>query len=89
MMDKNRLKELAGVSLNEANKTDTVLVDIPLLIRLLEWAREDAKNDMQLHKVAENLIKLSKNGESLSMINYNDAIKDADTMNKEPDKKDG
>lgn len=71
------------LKLNESDKTDTVLVDIPLLIRLLEWAHEDAKNDMQLHKVAENLISMSKDDKSLSMKDYNAAIKDADKMDKD------
>jgi len=66
--------------LEKTNKLDTVLVDIPLLIRLLEWAHEDAKNDMQLHKVAENLITLSEEGKSLSMEDYTAAIKDADKL---------
>lgn len=49
---------------------DTVTVDIPLLIRLLEYAREDAKTDMDLHNVANNMIKLSKKLDVLDMSCY-------------------
>ena len=53
---------------------DTVTVDIPLLIRLLEYAREDAKTDLDLHNVTEKLIQLSTQGHTLSMDNYNDIV---------------
>jgi hypothetical protein len=53
--------------------TDTVTVDIPLLIRLLEYAREDAKTDMDLHSVTEKLIAFSKEHATLTMAQY-DAI---------------
>ena len=53
------------------NPKDTITVDVPLFIRLLEYAREDAKTDMDLHNVAENIIDLSEEGEVLTMDNYN------------------
>lgn len=53
----------------EADAVDTVTMDIPLLIRVLEYAREDAKTDMDLHKVVENLIKMRGEG-TLSMQSY-------------------
>ena len=56
------------------NPKDTIKVDVPLFIRLLEYAREDAKTDMDLHKIAENLILLSKNGRILDMEDYNSII---------------
>lgn len=52
------------------NPTDIVKMDIPLLIRLLEYAREDAQTDMDLHDVTERLIKLSSTGKVLSMHQY-------------------
>lgn len=33
----------------------TIKVSVPLFVRLLEYAREDAKNDMSLHFIAEYL----------------------------------
>jgi hypothetical protein len=53
------------------NPRDTITVDVPLFIRLLEYAREDAKTDMDLHNVAENIIDLSEEGQVLSMDDYN------------------
>lgn len=57
-----------------ANPEDTVSLDIPLLIRLLEYSREDAKTDMDLHNVAERLITLSAGGKTLSMNDYDTII---------------
>ena len=59
------------------NPTDKVTVDIPLFIRLLEFAREDAKADLDLHVVAENAIELSQGGQTLTMDNYDDLVKNA------------
>jgi hypothetical protein len=53
------------------NPRDIIKVDVPLFIRLLEYAREDAQNDMDLHDVAENIIKMSEAGKVLSMSDYN------------------
>ena len=53
------------------NPKDTITVDVPLFIRLLEYAREDANTDMDLHDLAENIIDLSEEGEVLTMDNYN------------------
>ena len=58
------------VDLQEAaDRRDTITVDIPFLIRLLEYAREDAKTDMSLHKVVERLINIRKKG-VLTMADY-------------------
>ena len=57
-------------SITEAiDKMDVVIFDIPLLIRMLEYAREDAKTDMDLHKVVEKLIHIRKKG-VLTMKDY-------------------
>lgn len=58
----------------ETNKPDVIKVDVPLFIRLLEYAREDAKTDMDLHDVAENIIELSVSGDTLTMDDYNSII---------------
>jgi hypothetical protein len=63
---------------NTFNPTDKITVDVPLFIRLLEYAREDAKTDMDLHNVAENILALSETGATLSMANY-DAIVSSNT----------
>ena len=56
------------------NKSDKITVDVPLFIRLLEYAREDAKTDMDLHDVAEKTIKLSESGKTLTMADYNKIV---------------
>jgi hypothetical protein len=50
---------------------DKVIMDIPLFIRMLEWAKEDAKNDIELHNAVENALKIKQ---TLTMSNYSDII---------------
>jgi len=57
-----------------SNPTDKIAVDVPLLIRIMEYAREDATDDMDLHRVAENLVKLSKHGKTLTMNDYEHVV---------------
>ena len=52
------------------DKNDTVILNIPLLIRVLELAREDIKTDMDLHRVVEKLIQIRNKG-VLTMKDYN------------------
>ena len=52
------------------NPKDTIKLDVPLFIRLLEYAREDAKSDMDLHELADNIIEMSSEGRVLSMDDY-------------------
>jgi hypothetical protein len=56
----------------EADVKDTVSMDIPLLIRVLEFIREDVKTDVELHKVVERLIDM-RHDVPLTMEHY-DAI---------------
>ena len=60
----------AQTRLQMADQIDTVTVDIPLLIRLLEHAREDVKSDAQLHEVVTRIIKQSKVNAVLTMDHY-------------------
>jgi hypothetical protein len=61
----------------EGDVVDTVTLDIPLFIRMLEYAKEDAQTDMDLHDVAEKAIALNKSKEMLSMEDYNTIIGDS------------
>ena len=61
------------VSSTQSNEVDNVTLDIPLFIRLLEYAKEDAQSDMDLHKVAENITSMAQGGTTLTMEDY-DAI---------------
>ena len=53
---------------------DIVTLDVPLFIRMLEYAKEDAADDMDLHDVATKTIALSKQKGILSMEDYDDLI---------------
>ena len=61
--------------MEQFNPSDKITVDVPLFIRLLEYAREDAKTDMDLHNVAENIIALSETGKTLTMAQYDEIVK--------------
>ena len=67
-IDPNELSEA------EEDVVDTITMDVPLFIRMLEFAREDASTDMDLHDVAENAISLNKEKEFLSMEDYDSII---------------
>jgi len=60
---------------NTFNPTDKLTIDVPLFIRLLEYAKEDAKTDMDLHKATENALALSENGKTLTMADYDTIVK--------------
>lgn len=63
----------------EENEADKVTLDVPLLIRLMEFSKEDASEDVDLHVVAENLVRLSESGKCLSMEDYEAAVEGAKT----------
>ena len=52
---------------------DIIQLDVPLFIRLLELAREDVKQDADLHDVAEAVIKLSQEGVA-TMADYDQIV---------------
>jgi hypothetical protein len=63
---------------------DKITMDVPLFIRMLEYAKEDAKTDMDLHSATEKALELSKENEALTMDNYDTIVmsgsKKIDTM---------
>ena len=82
----SRLEHQANKISESQNPIDSVTLDIPLLIRLLEYAREDAKDDMDLHSVTERMILLSKSSETLSMSDYSHIV--GEDIKQEPKKQD-
>lgn len=48
---------------------DIIKVDVPTFLRLLELAREEVKDDADLHDIAEVVTKMSKEG-TVTMQNY-------------------
>lgn len=68
---------------NEAKKedaVDTITMDIPLFIRMLEYSREDATEDMDLHDVTEKAISLGKERGILQMDDYDEIIGSAEEI---------
>jgi len=66
---------LAKSHMNEdLDGMDIISMDVPLFIRMLEFAKEDAKTDMDLHTATENILDLLIDNKTLSMDNYNDIV---------------
>ncbi len=61
--------QFEAIELTEADKADIISLDIPLMIRMLELAREDVKDDMELHRITERLISIRNKG-TLTMDDY-------------------
>jgi hypothetical protein len=62
---------------NEAkseDKVDTITMDIPLFLRMLEYSREDAEQDLDLHDVTEKANKLGKERGILQMDDYEEIV---------------
>jgi len=76
MEDLKKVQEFFSKEVNEVETKisedipDIIAVDVPLFIRLLEFAREDAGDDMDLHEVAERAIEAVKARGVLSMDDY-------------------
>jgi hypothetical protein len=83
-----RLEHQANKLHESEDAVDAVTMDIPLLIRLLEYAKEDAKTDMDLHSVAERLTQLSKSATTLSMNDYNHIVDIQDAASPQPEQQD-
>jgi hypothetical protein len=94
MEDINKLKEFflsrraattAYESVKEQSEDaiDTITMDVPLFIRMLEYAREDASQDMDLHDVTEKAIALSKEVNVLQMEDYDEIIGAAKNTSKD------
>lgn len=66
---KNELKKRKTLKEQE-DPVDTITMDIPLFLRMLEYSREDASQDMDLHDVTEKANALGKEKGILSMEDY-------------------
>ena len=65
------------------NPMDVVKMDVPLFIRLLEYAREDAKTDMDLHNLTEKAIAASAEGKILTMDDYSFLVPEKEKVNED------
>ena len=64
---------------------DIVTLDVPLFIRMLEYAKEEAADDMDLHELATKTIALSKQRGILSMEDYEALIPPTDQIDENVD----
>jgi hypothetical protein len=93
MKDLDKIKEFFSQPIPGEDAIDTISMDIPLFLRMLEYAREDAQQDVDLHDVTQRAIELNKAKPFLSMEDYNeiaaapqeideDAFEDTWTLNR-------
>lgn len=76
MREDEKFVKILGQIVESNGSTDCINMDIPLFIRLMEFAREDANSDLDLHFVAENALRIHKSGtEVLGMKNYKELVK--------------
>lgn len=53
---------------------DVLKINVSTFIRLLEWAKESARDDMELHKLTENCIKKMQKVDIITMKDYRSLI---------------
>ena len=74
---KRNYEKYKKTGISEAKKedaVDTITMDIPLFLRMLEYSKEDASQDMDLHDVTEKANKLGKERGILSMEDYEEIV---------------
>lgn len=54
---------------------DVIKINVPTFIRMLEYAREDAKTDMDLHVATENILEILEDKEYITMEDYEKIVK--------------
>ena len=65
------------------DQADVICVDVPLFIRLMEYAREDAQSDVDLHKLAEKIVARCADGGCASMNDYDELVQIEDSADSE------
>lgn len=73
------------ISEREENPEDKITMDVPLFIRMLEYAREDASTDVDLHDVAEKAIGLSSEDKVLTMADYEFIVGGTESLDEDLD----
>ncbi len=68
------VKTKEGENTPNFNPEDEVRMDIPLLIRVLEYIKEEVKDDVEIHEIAERLVSLSSMGTTLTMSDYDQIV---------------
>ena len=74
MEDLKKIQEFFSQPIPGEDVIDTISMDVPLFLRMLEYAREDAQEDVDLHDVTQRATELSKMKPFLSMEDYNEIV---------------
>lgn len=62
---------------------DTVTMDVPFLMRVLELCRESLKTDVQLHDLVTAILKCSKETPVLTMTHYEHIVRNLDSLERQ------
>ena len=75
------MKKLSEIIKEEKDSgSHIVKMNVSLLIRLMEYAREDIKDDMEIHHIAEKAMEI---GGVLSMDDYEELVEKEESDEKE------
>ena len=74
MEDLKKIQEFFSQPIPGEDAIDTISMDVPLFLRMLEYAKEDAQEDVDLHDVTQRATELSKTKPFLSMEDYNEIV---------------
>jgi hypothetical protein len=66
------MKSFKAYLLEDNKAKDTIEMSVPLFIRVLEWAREEAKTDVEVHELVERILAKNK---CLATEDYNSIVK--------------
>lgn len=61
------LKKITTTTEELHEPVGTLRISVSLLTRLLEWAKEEAKTDVEIHKAVEKMAELILPGKTLTM----------------------
>lgn len=70
----NKVSKDPTINEAEGDKEEVVAITVPLLIRMLEWSRESASEDIQLHKLVEAMIAQFNGSDPLNSDDYENII---------------
>lgn len=69
-----RVNWVSGLRFKKIEKNDTINLDVPLFLKLLETAREDVHADSGIHSIVDAAIELMESEQVLTMENYNELV---------------
>ena len=83
LLKESPIDYVGTVSEDNNGNIDVLSMDIQLFLRLLEYAKEDAKTDLDLHYVTENALKCMEGKDKLSMDCYENIIPSEEQQSQE------